>query len=134
MTVFPDTQVVDSKDERRAAAGDSFRRQTPLALVAIAAVAAIVAVNAPRTQRAQAASAAPAARPAAAPASCADCGVIVSIRRISAPEPGVVGAEDGFALEVRMNDGSLRTVRHSAGGFDVGDRVRVRDDALTPGS
>jgi hypothetical protein len=133
MTVFPDTQAVALKDPRRPVARESFLSQTPLALVAIVAVAAIVAVNTAETPATRGASPAPAPRPAAAPAPCADCGEIVSIRPIPAAELGVAGPEHGYALEVRMNDGSLRTVKQFASGFDVGDRVRVNGNALTIG-
>jgi hypothetical protein len=133
MTVFPDTQAAALQDSRRPVARESFLSQTPLALMAIVAVAAIVAVNTPETPESPVASPAPASRPAEAPASCADCGEIVSIRPIPAAELGAAGSEHGYALEVRMNDGSLRIVKQFASGFDVGDRVRLNGNALTVG-
>lgn len=133
MTVFPDTQAVALEDSRRRPARESFLSQTPLALMAIVAVAAIVAVNTPDTHKAPAANPAPASRPVGAPASCADCGEIVSIKPIPAAELGVTGPAHGYALEVRMNDGTLRTVKQFSTGFDVGDRVRVNGNALTIG-
>lgn len=133
MTVFSDTEAAALQDARRPVARESFLSQTPLALMAIIAVAAIVAVNIPETAESPVASPAPASRPAAAPASCADCGEIVSIRPIPAAELGLAVPEHGYALEVRMNDGSLRIVKHFASGLDVGDRVRVNGNALTIG-
>lgn len=133
MTVFPDTQDVTLEGSRRQAARESFLSQTPLALMAIAAVAAIVAVNAPERPESPVASPAQASRPASAPASCADCGEIVSIRPIPAAEPGAAGPEHGYAIEVRMNDGSLRIVKSLGSGLRVGERVRVDGNALANG-
>jgi hypothetical protein len=129
MTVFPDTQAVTLQDpSRRPATRDTFLSQTPLALVAIVAVAAIVAVNVGDTGKPQQAAAASPA--VAVSASCADCGEIVSISPIQATEPAAAGAQLGRVFEVRMSDGSVRIVRHPAGGFAVGDRIRVEGNAL----
>lgn len=133
MTVFPDTEAAALQDARRPVARESFLSQTPLALMAIVAVAAIVAVNTPETRTAPAANPTPASRAVAAPTSCADCGEIVSIRPIPAADLGVAGPKHGYALEVRMSDGSLRIVKHFTSGFNVGDRVRVNGNALRIG-
>lgn len=133
MTVFPDTQAVGLERSRRATARETFVSQTPLALVAILAIAAIVAVNSREAPESSATSAAPGSRSAAGSTACADCGEVVAIRTISAAEPGVAGPDRGFAVEVRMSDGSLRVVKQSASGIDVGDRVRVNGNALTIG-
>jgi len=133
MTIFPDTQAVASRPSRRRAARETFLSQTPLALVAIAAVVAIVAVNAADTRKAPGADSTAAVRRAAPPPPCADCGEVVSIKPIFAGESGQSGSAQGYALEVRMDDGTLRTVKQPSGGFDVGDRVRVNGNALTAG-
>lgn len=135
MTVFPDTQAVTLQDSsRRPARRETFLSQTPLALVAIVAVAAIVAVNigdAPEPARARPAAA---ERAMPAPASCTDCGEIVAIRPLRAAEPAAADGEPGVEVDVRMNDGSVRTVRQAAGGFAVGDRVRLGGNELKRGS
>lgn len=128
MSVFPDTQVLPTIDGRRASVPrDSFRSQTPIALLAIVAIAAILAVNTAGTRDVLAVDPG-----SMLPAECADCGVIVAIRPIAAADSGVVGSNRGFALEVRMGDGSRRIVEQLATGLDIGDRVRVNGDALTP--
>ncbi len=133
MTVFPDTQAVALQESRRRAARETFLSQTPLALVAIAAVVAIVAVNATDTRKASGAGSAAATRRAAPPVSCAECGEVVSIKPLPAGASGPSGSAQGYTLEVRMDDGTLRTVKHPSGGFEVGDRVRVNGSALSVG-
>lgn len=111
---------------------DSFWSQTPLALLAIGAVAAIVAVNRP-------------AAPAPAPvpvqvvvkptpvedidARCMECGEIVSVQLVSL-HPDTAPSIKTFELNVRMNDGTQRTIRQFAPVFDIGDRVRVNGGTL----
>lgn len=134
MTVFPDTQTVGLERSRRATAGETFVSQTPLALVAIVAIAAIVAVNSSKTPESSVAAAAPRSQSAGGSTACADCGEVVAITPIPAGERGAAGPDHGFVVEVRMSDGSLRVVKQSsAGGVDVGDRVRVDGNALTIG-
>ncbi|GAB4473776.1 MAG: hypothetical protein OHK0044_18170 [Burkholderiaceae bacterium] len=134
MTVFPDTQAVTLQDSsRRPARRETFLSQTPLALVAIVAIAAIVAVNiadAPEPARARPAAA---QRAMSAPASCTGCGEIVSIRPLRVAEPGAADGEPGVEVDVRMSDGSVRTVRQPAGGFAIGDRVRLGGNVLKRG-
>jgi hypothetical protein len=136
MTVFPDTQAMPALEAPRGdAPRDSFRSQTPIALLAIVAVGAILAVNTSGPDEALAGGAerAPSQRLKPAPALCAECGEVISIRRIPAGELGDPGPDEGYALELRMNDGSRRIVKQFAPGFDVGDRVRVNGNALTLG-
>jgi hypothetical protein len=132
MTVFPDTQSVALEDPRRRPARESFLSQTPLALVAIVAVAAIVAVNRADMRSARPAPAA-AAHPVATASGCADCGEVVAIAPLPAAAGGTSGSAQRYALHVRMDDGTLRTVEQPSPGFAVGDRVRVKGNALTTG-
>ena len=115
----------------RAAWLDSFWSQTPLALLAIGAVAAIIAVNRP----------APPAAPepvrvvvtpapiADVESRCIECGEIVSVQLVSL-HPDTAPSIKTFELNVRMSDGTLRTVRQFAPMFDIGDRVRVSGGTL----
>jgi hypothetical protein len=116
--------------ESRPQAAD-FWSQAPVVLFTAAAVLAILFVNA-RTQAAGL-DAPPAERaPVAQPApSCVDCGEVVAVRAAgSAAGQDAARAEATVWLDVRMQDGTIRTVRHFAPGFDVGDRVLVNGNAL----
>jgi hypothetical protein len=105
---------------------DSFWSQTPLALLAIGAVVAIIAVNRPVP--------APAPEPvrvavtpvlvAEIDSRCTECGEIVSVELVSL-HPDTAPSIKTFELNVRMSDGTLRTIRQFAPVFDIGDRVRV---------
>jgi hypothetical protein len=116
-----------------------FWSQIPVVLFAVAAVVAIVAVNthAPAV-------AVPATLPAALPAApstatevrldpvdCTDCGEVIAVRPAEDEDAGAAGQlQGGLLIDVRMNDGSVRTVKQLAPGFDVGDRVQVNGNAL----
>jgi hypothetical protein len=64
---------------------------------------------------------------------CADCGEITAIH-VDAPQEVEGGAiEQAHVLEVRMQDGSQRLIRHSSPDFSVGDRVRVSENTLVGG-
>jgi hypothetical protein len=100
-------------------------------LFTIAAVVAIVLVN----SRTQAAALAPAMAPATevhlAPVDCADCGEVIAVRAAEAADGDAPAQVQGAVLlDVRMTDGSVRTVKQFAPGFDVGDRVQVNGNAL----
>ena len=105
-----------------------FWSQVPVVLFTIAAVLAIFWVN-------NGNQAAPASAPAVAPTEvrlapvgCADCGEIIAIRPAPAGDAGSpVGA---ILLDVRMTDGTVRTIKQFSTGFDVGDHVQVNGNAL----
>jgi hypothetical protein len=111
-----------------------FWSQVPVVLFTLVAVVAIVVVNT-RTH------AVPAPVPAEpvieihpAPVNCADCGEVIAVRAAAAEEVGAPGQVDsGVVLDVRMTDGSVRTVKQFSRGFDVGDRVQVNGNALVAG-
>jgi hypothetical protein len=93
--------------------------QLPIAVVGLVAIGMILAVNF-------------FARPplaglgATAPdADCAECGTVVAVRRSAHSVPVTF-------VEIRMADGSVRTLRAAGGQFNVGDAVEVRDGALAP--
>lgn len=116
---------------RRVLRRDSFRSQTPLALLALGAVAAIVAVNRPAGI-----TPVPSTPAIVTPTTagnvdrrCFDCGEIVSVHLVSL-HPDTAPTIKTFELNVRMDDGSRRTVRQFAPVFAVGDRVRVNGSAL----
>lgn len=143
MSLFSDTQGVSTHGVATAQPAeaaqprrDGFWAQTPAAALAIAAVVAIVFVNGPDRQApakaqptvATAAAAGPASEKAAAtplPTDCPDCAVVLSVQQLHGT------GDSGFALEVRMRDGTRRTIRQFAAGFDVGDVVLVNGNALT---
>lgn len=127
----PQALAFDAPESRgHAQRRDSFRSQTPLAVLAICAVAAIVAVNRP----ANAPTVAPApviVMPAAATdpeLRCLSCGEVVSVQLVSL-HPDTAPTIKTFELSVRMDDGTLRTVRQFAPVFDIGDRVRLNGGA-----
>lgn len=91
--------------------------QTPIAVVGLVAIGMILAVNF------FARPPLPGAGPATSAADCAQCGTVVAVRRSAHSVPVTF-------VEVRMADGSLRTLRASGGQFSVGDPVEVRDGAL----
>jgi hypothetical protein len=150
MSAFSDTQGLSTggsvEPPRRR---DGFWAQTPAAVLTIAAVAAIVFVNGPERHApvASTVSSGPARSPTASapastvalgaeatpatpstatvPADCADCAVVLSVQQLQGT------GDSGFAVEVRMRDGTRRTVRQFAAGFDVGDVVLVNGNALT---
>lgn len=160
MSAFSDTQRGEKSSGPETPRADGFWAQTPAAIVTIAAVVAILLVNgndpsAPPAQPAAATatavsldmpvaapvkSAAPAAPVTAkttaaepakeavasdAPASrCADCAVVLSIQQLQGT------GDTGFAVEVQMSDGTRRTIRQFAAGFEVGDTVVVNGNAL----
>ena len=108
-----------------------FWSQVPVVLFTVAAVVAIFVVN----NRTQAAPRPPATPPATevrlAPVDCADCGQVIAIRHAAADEAGAADAQQGeVLLDVRMNDGTVRTVKQFSTGFDVGDYVQVNGNAL----
>ncbi len=96
-------------------ARDTFSAQTPLVVIGLAAIGIIFLINSharPTVQREQ-----PIVH------ACSECGTVVAVRRAADIAPS-------FTVEVQMLDGSLRTVRHLATGFNVGDIVRVNGNAL----
>ena len=108
-----------------------FWSQVPVVLFTVAAVVAIFIVN----NRTHAAPRPPETPPATevrlAPVGCADCGQVIAIRRAGAEDAGTAGqAEGGVLLDVRMNDGTVRTIKQLSTGFDVGDYVQVNGNAL----
>lgn len=147
MSAFSDTQgFANARAAEAKARREGFWAQTPAAVLAIAAVVAIVFVNGPdrhgpdkhgpdqhapsttsRTAVPAATTSSAASKPAAAPitADCPDCATVLSVQQL-------LGTGDsGFAVEVKMKDGTRRTVRQFAAGFEVGDIVVVNGNALT---
>jgi hypothetical protein len=57
------------------------------------------------------------------PATCPGCGTVVAVRRSAHSVPV-------YFVEIRMDDGSLKTVRHREEAFRIGDLVEVNGDAL----
>lgn len=109
-----------------------FWSQVPVVLFTVAAVVALFVVNG----RTQAAPSAPVVAPSPAavevkvtPVGCTDCGEIIAIRHLSAEDGATEGKEE-VLLDVRMTDGSVRTVKQFATGFDIGDQVQVNGNAL----
>ena len=108
-----------------------FWSQVPVVLFTVAVVVAIVVVN----TRIQAAPLPVALPPAIevdlAPVGCLDCGEVIAVRAAPNDEVGAPErAQGGVVLDVRMTDGSVRTVKQFAPGFNVGDRVQVNGNAL----
>jgi hypothetical protein len=113
--------------ESRTQAAD-FWSQAPVVLFTAAAVLAILFVNA-RTQAAGVDTHRAAVEQAVP--SCVDCGEVVAVRAAgSAAGQDAARPEATVLLDVRMQDGTIRTVRHFAPGFDIGDRVLVNGNAL----
>jgi hypothetical protein len=113
---------------------DTLRSQTPVALLMVCAVAALVLVNLapPGTSNASKAPGAPVSpvvptTPATAAESrpCAGCGEVVAVRPMTASKFGAAAVEGGIAIDVRMPDGSLRTVRSEQADVRVGMRVQL---------
>lgn len=92
--------------------------QAPIALVGLLAIGIIVAVNYFARPQPTAPDRAPDAT------RCVECGTVVAVRRSAHSVPVTI-------VEVRMTDGSVRTLRASNPTFSVGDAVEVKDDALT---
>jgi hypothetical protein len=108
-------QTLPSPARRR----DSLRGQTPAALLMVSAVAALLMVNR-----------APAPETLAASA-CQECGEVVAVRPMTASKFGLPQAPEGsLALDVRMEDGSVRTIRYDDRNVRVGMRVPVTGGAL----
>ena len=101
----------------RAAAG-MMEGQAPIALVGLLAIGVIVAVNYFARPPLDTTVRAPGA------AACKECGTVMAVRLSAHSVPVTF-------VEVRMADGSVRTLRAPARQFSVGDAVEVRDDALT---
>ena len=107
---------------------DTFGAQTPVALVAIAAVAAILLVNS-WTAPASRSRVAPTLAPALVDWSdCNACGQIVRIRARAAPVPADAPT---FEIDIRMRNGTQRTIEQHAPGLMVGDHVRLTGGTLT---
>lgn len=107
-----------------------FWSQVPVVLFTMAAVVALFVVN----SRTQAEPAAPVPASSAVeikvtPVGCNDCGEIIAIRHATA-EDSTSGGREEVLLDVRMTDGSVRTVRQFSTGFDIGDQVQVNGNAL----
>lgn len=104
---------------------NSFREQTPAALTAIAAMIAILLVN-----TGDRASSPPIEADTAA--SCTNCGEVISIRPLKTSESSTGShVELGYALDVRMTDGSVRTIRQFVPRVPVGGRVKIEGDSIT---
>jgi hypothetical protein len=108
-------QTLPSPARRR----DSLRGQTPAALLMVSAVAALLMVNRAPVPETHAA------------AACPECGEVVAVRPMTASKFGLPQAPEGsLALDVRMEDGSLRTIRYDDRNVRVGMRVPVNGGAL----
>jgi hypothetical protein len=98
---------------------DSLRGQTPAALLMVGAVAALMLVNRTPVQDGPALD------------TCHSCGEVVAVRPMTASKFGLPQAPEGsLALDVRMEDGSLRTIRYDDRNVRVGMRVPVSGGAL----
>jgi hypothetical protein len=93
--------------------------QAPIALVGLLAIGVIVAVNYFARPQLASTDRAPDAT------DCKGCGTVIAVRRSAHSVPVTF-------VEVRMTDGSVRTLRAPALQFSVGDAVEVKDDALAP--
>jgi len=108
-----------------------FWSQVPVVLFALLAVVAIVVVNTRFEAGPSHLQAEPVIEIHPAPLDCSDCGEVIAVRAAAAEEVGAPGEIDsGVMLDVRMTDGSVRTVKQFSRGFDVGDQVRVKGNAL----
>lgn len=96
-------------------APDTFSAQTPLVVIGLAAIGMIFLINSHARPTAP--------REKVVVYSCSECGTVVAVRR--APNSAL-----SYLVEVQMLDGSLRTIPQLAGGFSVGDIVRVNGSAL----
>lgn len=94
-------------------------RQTPAALIGVIAIGVIWAIHIVARPPVAGAD----ARLLNAPG-CRSCGTVVAVRRSAHSVPVAL-------VEVKMADGSLRTVRGPAAPVSIGDVVEVRDDGLT---
>ena len=102
---------------------DTLRKQTPAALLMVGALAALFVVNAPQR--------APALVQMQPVSPCEQCGEVIAVRPITASKFGEpAAARGGLALDVRMQDGSLRTIKHDTGEVRIGSRVHVGGDVL----
>jgi hypothetical protein len=89
--------------------------EAPFALIGLIAMGAIFAVNllgrtptdTSRVENARA---------------CVQCGTVVAIRHTAHATPTTL-------VDVRMRDGSLRTLRGAVAGFSIGDVVEVSGDS-----
>jgi hypothetical protein len=111
--------AVTKAEGSRAPAGMT-ERQAPIALVGLVAIAVIWVIHTLS------------APPLAAPdgrlqgaSGCGVCGTVVAVRRSAHSVPQTF-------VEVKMTDGSLRTVRSPTAAVSVGDVVELRGDGLTP--
>ena len=125
------TDAVRAAAPARAARRDTFATQTPLALLAIGCIVAILAINRPvREVMPSSAPDAPLAATVAVPVSvdvnpaCSDCGEVVRVTMVSL-HPDVAPSIKTYELAVRLDDGSVRTVRQFAPVLEVGARVRL---------
>jgi len=107
-----------------------FWSQVPIVLFTVAAVVAIVVVN-KHTQAAalQPSAPAPAIEIRLDPVGCADCGEVIAVHAFEAEDAENPG-HGSVLLDVRMTDGSVRTIKQFSLDFDVGDRVQVNGNAL----
>jgi hypothetical protein len=98
---------------------DSLRGQTPAAMLMVGAVAALVMVNR-----------APLHADVSASHACIHCGEVVAVRPVTASKFGLPQAPEGsLALDVRMEDGSVRTIRYDDRNVRIGMRVQVTSSA-----
>jgi len=106
-----------------------FRDETLLVLLTVVAVAGIAVINMPH----ESAPAAPVKVRTVPPEACADCGEVIGVHESGSAEsePGATSGDARIVIDVRMLDGSLRTIKQSARNFDVGDHVRVTGNALS---
>lgn len=109
-----------------------FWSQVPVVLFTLAAVVAIFVVNSRQPAApAPAEPLVPAIDVRLDPVDCADCGEVIAVRAVTAEDVDAPGQiPGGVLLDVRMTDGSIRTVKQFSRGFDVGDRVQVNGNAL----
>jgi len=108
-----------------------FWSQVPVVLFTLLAVVAIVVVNTHTEAGPSPLQGEPVIEIHPAPLDCSDCGEVIAVRAAAADEVGAPGQVDsGVVLDVRMTDGSVRTVKQFSRGFDVGDQVRVKGNAL----
>jgi hypothetical protein len=99
---------------------DSLRAQTPAAMLMVAAVAALLMVNR-----------VPAPQADLAAAACNPCGEVVAVRPVTASKFGLPQVPEGsLALDVRMGDGSVRTIRSDDRNVHIGMRVPVTGGAV----
>lgn len=96
-------------------------RQAPITLIGLIAIGVIWAIHVIAGPPLAASD----ARLQGASRWCAACGTVVAVRRSAHSVPQAL-------IEVRMADGSVRTVRSPAATVSVGDIVELRGDSLTP--